>query len=158
VGFGRLLSPLKGDGKYSYPCPLFASNRESSAYQAKYPFCDIVDIRKDSDMEIQAKFFVFAYADFCEMPVMVTHLMQKNLGAFFMFIPAGAIRDAFKAMLLIFQRQEERVQYVRDHTGTMNDYVKMHANVCEPHEFVPALQATLIAQLGCPVAIIIPTY
>jgi hypothetical protein len=158
VGFGRLLRPLHGEGKYCYPCPLFASNRESSAYQAKYPFCEIVDVRKDLGMELRAAFFILSYADFCEMPVMAARVMQENLGAFFMFIPAGAIRDAFKAMLLMFQRQEERVQFVQDHRGSMNDYVKIHANVCEPHEFVPALQATLIEQLGCPVPIIVPTY
>jgi hypothetical protein len=137
---------------------LFASTRESSAYQAKYPFSEIVDVKKELDVEIRATFFVLSYADFCEIPAMVADLMQKNLGAFFMFIPAGVIRDAFKAMLLIFQRHEERLRYVQDHTGSTNDCVKMHANVCQPHEFVPALQATLIAQLGCPVAIIVPTY
>ena len=143
-----------------FPFPLFSSNQDNSFYVSKYKFCDFLDVRPNYFPERTSALFIFTYSDFCEMPLMLERMVSEYPFAFFMFIPAQFVRDAFREMIPIFERNEKRLALVKAHFDEAPPPEWMAANslMIVPYDFITCLQATLIRRLGCPIALIAPTH
>lgn len=142
-----------------FPYPLFSSNQDNSYYRGKYKFCDFVDVQPNVVPDKVAALFMFTYSDFCEMPLMLERMIREHPFAFYMFIPAQFVRDAFREMIPIFERQQKRISFVNGCTknGEVPDWVAQHACMLIPYDFCTCLQTTLIQRLGCPIALIAPS-
>jgi hypothetical protein len=159
---GRGVLPLVDGGERAlpFPFPLFSSKLDNAFYAAKYPFADFVDVGQ----EIAGEFalYVFTYGDFCEMPAFVYDLLVRFPLAFFMFIPAQFVREAFAMLVPIFERQGRRAQHqweaqihsLQEKELRITNMQMAVAGV--PYDFVTLLQGTLMIALGCPVLLIAP--
>jgi hypothetical protein len=129
----------------------FFVKRADFPLPSKFPFC------KTADDGPPGSLYVFTYADFVQMGPVLMALMEREKSAYFMFIPGQFVKEAFVAMNAIFERQVQRVKFVESQSEE-EELVKLHAVVARPWEFVPALQVTLIAALGCPIPIFVPAH
>jgi hypothetical protein len=103
--------------------------------------------------------FIFTYSDYCEMPLMLEKIMGDYPFAFYMFIPAQFVREAFREMTLIFERQEKRIQYFAVKSNRESTEGKRNMVVTTtPFDFLTLVQGTLMATLGCPIPVIAPAY
>ena len=143
--------------KMPYPFPLFSSNKTVEDYAEKYEFSSFVLIKpSDSPKDIVgATLFIFTYADMVEMPELISKLMFNFPFSFFMFIPAGVVREAYKEMNLIFARHKNRMNWVEKNKGTKSsgkDTYILKSTVL----FIGALQRTLMDKLKVPIALFSP--
>ncbi|OHT11413.1 hypothetical protein TRFO_19145 [Tritrichomonas foetus] len=146
------------DRNVCFPFPLFSSNLENQHYISKYPFCDFVDVEPNNFPNISSALFIFTYSDMCEMPLMLESLVSEYPFSFYMFIPAQFVREAFVIMSSIFERHQRRRQYVSDHLSDDPSLTAHNIILNVPFDFVTCLQATLMQQLNCPIALIAPTH
>ena len=145
------------DRNVCFPFPLFSSNLENNHYISKYPFCNFIDVEPNKFPKISSALFVFTYSDLSEMPLMLESLVSEYPFSFYMFIPAQFVREAFTIMSSIFERHHRRAQYLKDHPNDPS--LSRHQLLCKvPFDFVTCLQATLMQQLNCPIALIAPTH
>jgi hypothetical protein len=96
-----------------WPCnavsvPTGLSNKDTDVYRTKFPFCQFFDIAGGQLPREPSGFYNFTYSDFCEMPSGLVKMIERFPFAYFMFIPARFIREAFTAMKDIFKRQGMR--------------------------------------------------
>ena len=152
-----VLNVVKTGRNLPFPFSLYSSNKTIEEYQAKYDFCDFLEI-KDGGFPNgvnNISLFVFQYADMVEMPLFVSKLMSDYPFSFFMFIPSGAVREAFNEMALIFARQKKRVEWLKANQGKQrcaNDTYICKSGIL----FVGALQRTLIDKLKVPIPLFSP--
>jgi len=93
------------------------------------------------------------------MPLMLERMVGDYPFAFYMFIPAQFVREAFQEMLPIFERHEKRVQWCKTETGADPIEKARQMVVCQvPFDFLTLLQGTLMLALGCPIPVITPAY
>jgi hypothetical protein len=93
------------------------------------------------------------------MPLMLEKMMGDYPFAFYMFIPAQFVREAFREMVLIFERQEKRIQYCAMDSPRESTEGRLNMGVSAvPFNFVTLVQGTLMATLGCPIPVIAPAY
>jgi len=139
------------------PFPLFSSNRITEHYSMKYDFCSFYDIQPYEPPHglSTASLFIFTISDICELPFFVENLMKSYPLAFFMFIPAVAIRDAFAEMKLIFARQKQRIMWVMNNQSDTDGslHIRLSKNGVE---FVGALKTTLMKKLHVPILLYSP--
>jgi hypothetical protein len=158
----RVLPAVQGTERaLPFPFPLFSSKFDNASYASKYPFCDFFDIGMDLIPDREFALYIFTYGDFCEMPLVLHDMITKLPFAFFMFIPAQFIREAFGILGPIFERQARRVQYAKEKQATGSDKdmrtMALHCAVATvPYDFITLVQATLIHSIGCPVMCIAP--
>jgi hypothetical protein len=160
-GSTRALAPYVDENERGvcFPFPLFSSNVKTAKYQAKYPFCDFIDVAPDSFPQTVSVLFIFTYSDFCEMPLMLEKMVSDYPFAFYMFIPAQFVREAFGIMVAVFERQEKRIQWCSAEANRETTEWAKHWDLCHvPFDFLTLLQGTLMLALGCPIPVITPGY
>jgi hypothetical protein len=132
-----------------FPLALFSSNTDTTKYNTQYPFCTIVKITVRFLPKIDSPLFILTYSDLSEISLFVERLIFENPFSYFLFIPCQFIREAFKLMIGIFERQENRLLSTRP----CDVDVKTHS-----YDFVTLLQGTLSASLGCAVPLLGPPF
>ncbi|OHT07307.1 hypothetical protein TRFO_24566 [Tritrichomonas foetus] len=139
----------------SFPTPLFSSTKELDP--KKYAFCDFVDVEPTEFPKTQnasSSLFVFSFSDLCEMPTLVRRVMSEYPFSFFMFIPVTVMKEAFREMRHIFERQNKRVSYLNN-DGNKESNDEPNRVVCDnPMIFVLDLQITLQKTLKVPIPLI----
>jgi hypothetical protein len=161
-GSGGAFLPYIGPSGRSAPLPfpLFSSARDTGSYRSKYPFCEIVELSQENLLDRVTGLYIFTYADFCEMPKMLQKMIAKYPFAYYMFIPAMHVKEAFTAMVAIFERQQKRVEYAAKEAkadGDVNFF--RHCLLTKvPFDFITILQGTLMDALGCPIALVCPAH
>jgi hypothetical protein len=141
--------PFVNDMERSLPFPfaLFSSNSESSKYTILYPFCTVVNVTARSSPQVNSDLVILSYSDLSEVSALVERLILDHPFCFFLFIPCQFVREAFKIMTAIFERQERRAQSSRPCDVDVST---------RAYDFVTLLQSTLSASLGCAIPLIAP--
>jgi hypothetical protein len=90
------------------------------------------------------------------MPRLVRKLIGQYPFAYYMFIPASFVKEAFEALVAIFERHQKRLEFVLENADALSDPTLIqHCLITKvPYDFVTILQGTLIETLGCPVILI----
>jgi hypothetical protein len=142
-----------------FPFPLFSSNLENEYYAQKFPFCEFLDISPGQIPAKSSALWVFTWSDLSEMPAIIERMIFEQPFAFYMFIPAQFVRDAFREMISIFERQAKRIEYVQSGRNTDSPTELLHYVLTAiPFDFVTVLHATLIHLLNCPIGLIAPIH
>jgi hypothetical protein len=160
----EIMSMVDGNERaLPFPFPLFSSKLENANYAAKYPFCDFFDVGQDlGGSGTDFALYLFTYGDFCEMPLFVYELLARFPFAFFMFIPAQFVREAFALLTPIFERQARRAHFSWEAQGRAVSEKELRLLTMQmavgsvPYDFITLLQGTLMNALGCPVLLIAP--
>ena len=137
----------------NFPTPLFSAQKEFDP--KSFSFCDFVDVKPNEFPKMQnasSSLFVFSYSDLFEMPILVRRVISEYPFSFFMFIPIFAMKDAFKKMKEIYERQAKRAEYVQKNGKASDDKNRV---ICEnPMKFVSSMQITLQQALRVPIPLI----
>ena len=91
------------------------------------------------------------------MPETLYQTFKQFPKASFLFIPANFMKDAFKIMDKIFERNEKRKRFFEANQSNP-DY---NVNMCifkSPLQFIGTIQQTLMKELNIPIPIITSNY
>jgi hypothetical protein len=140
-----------------FPFPLFSSNQDDGRYGARFSFCEVIDVVPGNFCAGGSQLFIFTVSDFCEMPAGLEKLVRDEPFAYFMFIPAQFVREAFAMMIPIFERHQKRKAYLAKIEDMTTERATRHFVVSSvAFDFITLLQGTLIRALGCGISLIVP--
>lgn len=148
---------IGNEGNLVVPFPIFNPNKISSRYLLLYSFFDIVPLYPSNLPnlhKVKNPLFILTFSDLVLMPDFLFQLIDNNLKACFVFIPASHISVALFEIKKIYDNfMIKNSENNKTENGQPN---LQNLKFTEKFTYMTTLQMTLMRKLRIPIAIISP--